>query len=171
MKLVALRLAIFASIFNASAVTKTHVSNDQIQTMCNEVYLQAKADGYTPELLIGLSRGGLAPLGFLAGELMFNNRNATTISPKLYNYDQKQAAPQLLIPIQFEVLKKFKSILIIDDIIDTGETASYVLDMLKSALPETEIKIAALFYKKSSKVKPDYYAAETTDWIVFPWEK
>jgi hypothetical protein len=33
-----------------------------------------------------------------------------------------------------------------------------------------EIKIATIFYKPWSVVKPDYYEKETSQWIVFPWE-
>jgi hypoxanthine phosphoribosyltransferase len=46
----------------------------------------------------------------------------------------------------------------------------FVIKLIKEALPNATIKTAVLFYKPKSKIKPDYYVEETTDWIVFPWE-
>lgn len=53
------------------------------------------------------------------------------------------------------------SVLIVDDIADTGVT----LDGKQFLFP-----IATLFYKPRSIVKPTFYVEETSDWIVFPWE-
>jgi hypoxanthine phosphoribosyltransferase len=33
-----------------------------------------------------------------------------------------------------------------------------------------KIKVATVYYKPWSIVKPDYYEKETSRWIVFPWE-
>ncbi|MGE0207493.1 MAG: phosphoribosyltransferase, partial [Candidatus Babeliales bacterium] len=64
-----------------------------------------------------------------------------------------------------------KYILIVDDLVDTGETMKFLIEALKDSLPKTTIKIATLYYKPTSCIKPDYYIEETTNWIVFPWEK
>ncbi len=61
--------------------------------------------------------------------------------------------------------------MLIDDLVDSGNTMHEILAMLKSELPEATIKIATLCYKPHSIVKPDYFVATTEDWIVFPWEK
>jgi len=56
----------------------------------------------------------------------------------------------------------FLETLIVDDIADTGLTlTSY-----------KNFKIATVYYKPRSKIKPDYYVREVnnSDWIVFPWE-
>jgi hypoxanthine phosphoribosyltransferase len=51
----------------------------------------------------------------------------------------------------------------VDDICDTGDTAL--------AWREKGYKIATMFYKKGSKVCPDFWRYEKEDkWIVFPWE-
>lgn len=53
-------------------------------------------------------------------------------------------------------------ILVVDDIADTGKT------LLK--YQQSRYKLATLYYKKRSIVKPHFYAEETENWIVFPWE-
>jgi len=55
----------------------------------------------------------------------------------------------------------FGPILIVDDIADTGKTLSKT---------DPKMHSACLYYKKRSIVKPTYYAEETENWIVFPWE-
>jgi len=56
----------------------------------------------------------------------------------------------------------FLETLIVDDIADTGLTLT----------PYKNFKIATVYYKPRSKIKPDYYVREVnnSDWIVFPWE-
>jgi len=53
-------------------------------------------------------------------------------------------------------------VLVVDDIADTGKT----LDGFQKIFPT-----ATLFYKPRSIVTPTFYIKETTNWIVFPWEK
>lgn len=53
-------------------------------------------------------------------------------------------------------------ILIVDDIADTGKTLLEFQDK--------KFHTATLYYKTRSAVKPTYYAEETKNWIVFPWE-
>ena len=62
-----------------------------------------------------------------------------------------------------------KNILLVDDLVDTGESIKCALDYLNLKDPET-VKVATLLMKPWSKIKPDYYVEETTDWIVFPHE-
>lgn len=56
-----------------------------------------------------------------------------------------------------------KGCLCIDDICDTGDTSL--------AWRNKGYTVATMFYKKGSKVIPDYWKYEkTNEWIVFPWE-
>jgi len=43
-------------------------------------------------------------------------------------------------------------------------------DYLKN-LGAREIKIATIFYKKRSRIKPDYLAELVNEWVIFPFEK
>lgn len=53
--------------------------------------------------------------------------------------------------------------IIVDDICDTGNTAL--------AWKDKGYTIATMFYKKTSKVIPDYwYYLKEDDWVVFPFE-
>jgi len=152
-------------------VKKTHVGLEHIKSMCVAIHRQTQQDNFNPELLVGLSRGGLIPLALLAGEGMFNNRNVKTIPIASYDDVNNQKELKLLASVDTEDYKSFASILIVDDIADTGETLLYILELLKRDISPITIKVATLFYKKKSKLIPDYYVEETSDWIVFPWEE
>lgn len=59
--------------------------------------------------------------------------------------------------------------LIVDEVADTGKS----LKLVKEHVIEegaNEVKIATIYYKPWSIVRPDYYSKETSDWVVFPWE-
>lgn len=152
-------------------IKKTYVNFEQIKSMCSNIHAQVQADNFSPDLLVGVCRGGLIPLGILAGEAMFNNRNVMTISTESYDDTGNQKALKFRFPVHAEDYKNYKAILIIDDLADTGETLDAIVKLLQEQTPAATIKSAVLFYKLKSKIKPDYYVKETADWIVFPWEQ
>lgn len=65
---------------------------------------------------------------------------------------------------------KGKKILVVDDIVDTGETLVYVIKYLKDKGAKI-VKTCVLHYKKKSMYKPSYYGEKTSKWIVYPWEE
>lgn len=75
--------------------------------------------------------------------------------------------------INVGIIEHFKkqSWLLIDDIVDTGKTMINIKNLIKDSNTPITAYTASLFYKSHSDFKPDYYVYETSDWIVFPWEK
>ncbi len=68
-----------------------------------------------------------------------------------------------------------KRILLVDDLVDSGETLAHILQWLKQH-PEfaiTEVRSAVLWFKACSVAKPDYYVQFLADnpWIHQPFEK
>ncbi|MDL5504190.1 MAG: phosphoribosyltransferase family protein, partial [Candidatus Methanoperedens sp.] len=63
-----------------------------------------------------------------------------------------------------------KNVLVVDDVADTGESFSVILDYLKEKNP-MEIRTAVVHYKTSSTVVPDYWGKELEEWnwIIYPW--
>ena len=80
--------------------------------------------------------------------------------------------------INNDIIKKImidnSSILIIDDINDTGNTLAKIKKEFNRYIKK--IKFAVLINNKSSSFEVDYYGSEIDKnidnrWIVFPWEK
>ena len=72
-------------------------------------------------------------------------------------------------------LESEDSLLIVDDVFDTGKSIDQIIEDLKKACKKNtpEIRIATPFFKPSqnkTKRKPDYYLHETDKWLVFPHE-
>ena len=72
-----------------------------------------------------------------------------------------------------EKIKQFNSVLIIDDINDSGNTIRIIKDISKHLT--TKIHFAVLINKSESKSKVEYYGKTVNTklhdyWYVFPWE-
>lgn len=121
---------------------------------------------FIPDAIIAIARSGFTLSQSIAETLEI--RDLFSISSKLYNGDTKMENIQISeIPLE---LKKFKKILVVDDITDSGETMSQVVNKVRLVLGEdVDIKTATLFHIETSIFKPDFYVKTTNDWIHFFW--
>ena len=109
--------------------------------------------------IIAITRGGLVPAAIVAWELDIRLIDTVCIS-SYHDYEQGKA----------EILKKVaedsKSVLVIDDLVDTGTTAALVREMLPKA------HIATVYAKPAGMPLVDSFVTEVSQdtWIVFPWE-
>ncbi len=128
--------------------------------------LLEKVRVYNPDTLLLVARGGLS-LGHL---LSIGLDIRATYSINSISYDNEKKLDNCKV---FNVpdLSKSKKVLIIDDIIDSGETMINVKSAIQSKYPKCDYKIVTLFYKKTAKIAPDFYINEANEWIDFFWEK
>ena len=128
--------------------------------------LSEKID-FKPDILIGISRGGLVPVRILSDKLGINNLGIMGIG--FYkSVGQTSEFPQITQELSKDI--QGKKVLIVDDIADTGRSLVVAKEYLhrKNA---AQIKIATLHYKPASQLKPDYFMDTTTKWVVYPWEQ
>ncbi len=121
---------------------------------------------YNPDTLVAVARGGLT-LGH-AYALATDNRQLMSINSILYEGEQKGKVCEIF---NVPELGKAQKVLLLDDIVDSGQTIQEVLNYLKHHFPHVEFKIASIFYKKTALIQPDYALHETDEWIEFFWEK
>jgi hypoxanthine phosphoribosyltransferase len=81
--------------------------------------------------------------------------------------DERLEIPMILPPIPDLVDFAHTSVLIADDVADTGETLKTVYDFLAGKV--AEVRTAVLYEKPRSDVKCEYVWRRTDRWIVFPW--
>ena len=96
------------------------------------------------------------------------NPNLANVRAEFYlGVAETKGEPVLTQPVSMEVADK--KVLVVDEVADTGKSLKLVKEHIvqKKAM---EVKIATVYYKPWSIVKPDYYEKETSRWIVFPWE-
>ena len=70
----------------------------------------------------------------------------------------------------FLICRQKKKVVLIDDIVDSGESMVEILKILKNKFPKCEFKIATIFYKKTALIQADFTIREATEWIEFFWE-
>ena len=131
-----------------------------VNTLCRTITL----DKFDPQVIVGLSRGGLTP-----GVMMSHwfQKPFKPIKASIRDFpDWEEYLPK----------KTDERVLIVDDICDSGETFIKIQEHLKNAtdLP-VEVRFASLWWNNECEFKPHYYvqdcAKDTNNvWIHFPWE-
>jgi len=124
------------------------------------------SDGFQADTLLAIARGGLTLGHFFAHAV--DNRQLFAINSILYEKEKKGSSCEIF---NIPELHDASKVLILDDIVDSGQTIKEVLDLLKKCFPHVEFKIASLFYKPSAVIQPDFYVHEAKEWIEFFWEK
>ena len=120
---------------------------------------------YKPEVLVGVARGGLIPARIIADLLDISTIGSIGVS--FYeDVEQPTRKPIMTQPLNVTVVDK--CILLVDDIVDTGE--SLVLVASKIRRRAADLRTATIYRKPSACIVPDYFAEETDVWVVFPWE-
>lgn len=139
---------------------------DDIYQMLLYIADRIKGSSFRPDIIIGVSRGGWPPARILSD--LLDNPNLANVRVEFYvGVAETKNQPVLTQPVSVDV--KDKKVLVVDEVADTGKS----LELIKRHLLDKgakDVKIATLYYKPWSIVMPDYYAAKTTSWIVFPWE-
>ena len=113
--------------------------------------------------ILSVTRGGLVPAGIMASELKIKAIETISIS----SYENKERAElHILKHPDINLVQNGKGWLVIDDLVDKGETAKEIKKLLPKAI------IATVYAKPSGKADADIYAKdlEQSTWIVFPWE-
>ncbi len=124
-----------------------------------------KCRDYNPDILLGIARGGLT-LSHLMAQAM-NMRNLYTLNSIHYEGELKLDSFNIF---NIPDMSHAKRVLIIDDIVDSGESMQEIFKVLHEKFPNTEFKLATLFYKPTALLQPDYTVKEADKWIDFFWE-
>ena len=135
--------------------------------------------GFKPDYIIGVWRGG-APVGIAVQEFLdFLDIPSDHIAIRTSYYsgiDSRKDEVQVFgLNYVIRKLKSEDSLLIVDDVYDTGMSVNKVVMDLESACNKNtpEIRIATPYFKPSKNKTdrvPDYYIHETDEWLVFPHE-
>jgi len=142
---------------------KVYYGYDECLEDCKVLIPQLKE--YNPDALVAIARGGLL-LGHLLSEAL-DTREIYSLNSIHYDGTKKLDTFEIFnIP---DLTRKHK-IVLIDDIIDSGESIVEILKILEEKYPHCEFKVATVFYKTTALMQPDFSVKEAKDWIEFFWE-
>jgi xanthine phosphoribosyltransferase len=121
--------------------------------------------GVQIDTIVALARGGVTLAHALSEALEL--RDLQTIQTQLYDGEKKRNNITIKNSTQ---LCSNTTVLVVDDIADSGETLLRVMKQLHQLHPDVRFITATLFYKKSSVFTPDIWIHEANEWIEFFWE-
>lgn len=125
---------------------------------------------YQYDVVIAITRGGIVPGAIIAERLAI--QQVLVASVDFYEDEERDLDWPVFMQFPEGSFLRGKRVLIVDDIWDRGKQVVHVADRVKQAggRPHT----AVLHYKphRSSfpDKSPDFYAVETENWIIYPWE-
>ncbi len=124
------------------------------------------ADGYVPEVVVAIARGGLLPAGALAYGLGVKNCGA--INVEFYTgIGTVLPAPEVLPPALDLTYLNGRRVLLVDDVADSGRTLDLSVRLLHDQ--GAEVRSAVIYTKPTTIIQPDYAWKDTPLWIDFPW--
>ncbi|WP_433338898.1 phosphoribosyltransferase [Spirillospora sp. CA-294931] len=127
---------------------------------------QVLDDGYHPDLILSIARGGL----FVAGALGYamDVKNLHVMNVEFYTgINQRLDLPVMLPPVPNAVDLSGAKVLVADDVADTGATLKLVHDFCATHV--SDVRTAVIYQKPHSSITCDYVWRQTNLWINFPW--
>jgi uncharacterized protein len=131
-----------------------------------ELARQVAEDGYRPDIILAIARGGL----FVAGALGYalEVKNTYLINVEYYTgIEERLPLPVALPPTPELVDIEDASLLIADDVADTGHTLAFVHEFCRGKV--RDVRSAVLYQKPQSTIDCEYVWRRTDRWIDFPW--
>ncbi len=124
------------------------------------------ADGFEPEVVVAIARGGLLPGGAIAYGL--GAKNCGALNVEFYTgVGEVLAAPEVLPPALDITYLAGRRVLLVDDVADSGRTLALAVELLRSH--GADMRSATVYIKPGTIATPDYWWRETSLWIDFPW--
>ena len=175
----------------------TNLTYKDVESLSNEILRQMNKDGWMPDYVVGLTRGGLLPAVLISHYL---DVPMETLKVSLRDDSREQEHNMWMAEEAFGYTgmgklvrtnsgtdpKLRKNILIVDDINDTGATLNWIkTDWESNCRPNDEawndiwnvnVRFAVLLNNEPSEFKRiDYSALEINKlddprWVNFPWE-
>ncbi|MDO6462051.1 phosphoribosyltransferase family protein [Granulosicoccaceae sp. 1_MG-2023] len=135
---------------------------------------------FRPDFIVGVWRGG-TPVGIAVQELLEHHGvKADHISIRTSSYkgmERREGSVRVHgLDYVIDRVNAEDSLLIIDDVFDTGLSVQAIIDRLKlKARRNTpnQIRVATAYFKPAKNrtaMTPDYFVHETDEWLVFPHE-
>ena len=178
-------------------IKKHYYSWQDIEKMCTEIITTMYTSKFTPDFIVGITRGGNIPATIISNmtgipceaikvSLRDDSRQETNSWMAEDAFGVVPLDEQGIYKSRFDPYKR-KKILIIDDINDTGRTFNWIReDWQANCFPEEDavwdvvwgnnVKFAVLTENLASNFDhTNFYAheinkAEDNVWLVYPWE-
>lgn len=159
---------------------KLYISAQQLLEDSIELARQVLLSGFRPNYIVGVWRGG-TPVGIAVQEMLdFYGVETDHIAIRTSSYGtmtRRDSAVRVHgLTYLTRQMDTEDSLLIVDDVFDTGLSVKAIMDKLKQRSRKnmpSDVRVATAYYKPArnkTDFQPQYYAHETDSWLVFPHE-
>jgi hypoxanthine phosphoribosyltransferase len=160
-------------------MNKHYISAQQLLHDSFALAMAVFDSGFKPEFIVGVWRGG-APVGIAVQELLqLLGTHSDHIAIRTSSYSgigqRKKTVDVHGLSYITNRVSAGQSVLLVDDVYDTGLSLQSVVDELEVACAELQlnIRLATPYFKPGNNQTnrtPDYYVHESAQWLVFPHE-
>ncbi len=149
-----------------------NITWNDIELTSEKMFLQITESRINFDYIVGIGGSGLVHALLLSKKM-----NVPLIPVMLSSYNGRERKPveiKTTLGIENDALEG-KSVLIVDDIIASGDTLKIIKEHLVGIYNPAEIKTAVAYVSKKLCIQyPDFYAEEYVrnddEWILFPWD-
>ena len=158
---------------------KYFIQSQQLLKDSFELAWKVYESGYRPNYIVGVWRGG-APIGIAVQEfldVLGVRSDHIAIRTSYYSgiAERKKSVQVYGLNYIIKKLESEDSLLIVDDVHDTGASIDQIINDIKKACKKNtpEIRVATPYFKPSNNQTnrtPAFFLHETEQWLVFPHE-
>lgn len=143
------------------------ISWEQFEGLTQQLGEKIVADGFAPDLIVAIARGGYLPARLLSDRLGLFDLDCIRIEH--YQGIHKGFQAQVRYPLSAQISDR--QVLLVDDVSDSGDTFGVALEHLNQKGSAAAIRTAVLHHKFTASYRPDYRAVELQEWrwIIYPW--
>jgi hypoxanthine phosphoribosyltransferase len=124
--------------------------------------------GYTYDVILAITRGGIIPGAIIAERLGISQVLVASVD----FFEDEDIYWPVFMQFPADSVLRGKTILMVDDIWDRGKQVVNVTERVAQAGGRSYSVV--LHYKPHRSIfpdkSPDFFAVETKDWIIYPWE-
>jgi uncharacterized protein len=148
------------------------LSWDAFNELARASIQQVRDDNFSPEIIVGIARGGLPFLTTVSSGFNVREVGVMFVQKTVSDAEFAERLPAAVlhgIGLPYPVARK--NVLLVDDIIRSGQSLSVALKVLQE-LQAASVKVITL-YKQAGMYDFNPYAPVEVgkdDWIIFPWD-
>lgn len=143
-----------------------YVNWTQFYDLSLRLYKKIRASNFVPDVIVGVARGGWVPARIIAD--FYVTSYTANIKIEFYQgYFEADETPHITQAVSGET--RWKRVLVVDDISDTGASLQATRNHLEHQ-KVAELQTACLHVKPWAQPLPDHYVESTDAWVIYPWE-
>ena len=134
-----------------------------LESEINRIYRKIAESGQKYDAIVGIVRGGIVPARMLASKSRMNMK-------EIYCLTIEKIGEERILAMEITKDLSGKSILLVEDVLETGESLKIGRDYLHNE-KGANVATAALYVTPDSRTVPDFYLRAVDEIPVFPWEQ